>query len=256
MHSGGEKKNPFTGQKAAIEAGQQRFKSTCAACHGADADGGRGPALAGNRDLQDMTDEQLFNTIRQGIAGTSMPPSQFPDDQTWQLAAFVRNLSSPASQAVLPGDAAVGRQVFFGKGGCSGCHAIRGVGGSLGPDLTEAGANLTVHELRESILKPSARIAPGFDSTTLVLKTGETIKGVAKDNTNYSISILDREGRLRLLNKVDVTRIEFTSQSLMPADISQRLGPQGLEDVVKFLAQQTVRPATDSEAQDQRRRIH
>jgi cytochrome c oxidase cbb3-type subunit 3 len=251
-----EKKNPFAGQKAAIEAGAQRFKAGCTACHGADAEGGRGPALAGNRDLQTMNDEQLFKTIRQGIPGTSMPPSQMPDDLTWQVAAFVRNLSSPASVSVLPGNSAAGRELFYGKGGCSGCHAIRGVGGSLGPDLSEAGANLTVRDLQESILHPSARIAPGFDPAVVILKNGNRIEGVAKDNTNYAMSVVDKDGRLHLLNKADVSRVEFSSRSLMPENAGQRLGPDGLNDVISFLASQTVRPVSSFEEQHRRRRIH
>lgn len=257
MRNPDDKKNPFAGQKPAIAAGEQRFKSNCAACHGADAEGGRGPALAGNRDLQRMTDQQLFNTIRQGIPGTSMPPSQLPDDPTWQLAAFVRNLSSPAALAILPGNPAAGRDLFFGKADCSQCHAIRGVGGLLGPDLTDVGSNLTVHDLRQSILEPSARIAPGFDAATVFLKNGEQIEGVAKDDTNYSISILDRKGTLHLLNKTEIAKIQFTSRSLMPDDIGQRLGPEGLEDILCFLASQTVRPPeAASEEQHRWRRIH
>jgi cytochrome c oxidase cbb3-type subunit III len=256
MHSSNEKKNPFAGQEPAIEAGEQRFKSSCAACHGADAEGGRGPALAGNRDLQGMSDEELFNTIRQGIPGTSMPPSQMPDEQTWQVAAFVRNLSAPAALAVLPGNSASGRELFYGKGGCSGCHAIQGHGGSLGPDLTDAGANLTVRDLRESILQPNARIAPGFDSAVVLMKNGERIEGVTKDNTNYSMSIIDKGGRLHLINKNDVSKIEFSRRSLMPGDLGQRLEPEEMNDLVKYLAEMTVRSASDFGQQRRRRRIH
>jgi cytochrome c oxidase cbb3-type subunit III len=251
-----EKKNPFTGQKAAIEAGAQRFKAGCAACHGADAEGGRGPALAGNRDLQAMNDEQLFKTIRQGIPGTSMPPSQMPDELTWQVAAFVRNLSSPAAQAVLPGNSAAGHELFYGKSGCSNCHAIRGAGGSLGPDLSEAGANLTMRDLQENILHPSARIAPGFDSVVVILKNGERIEGVAKDNTNYAMSVMDKGGRLHLLNKADVSRVEFSNKSLMPEDAGTRLRPDELNDLISFLATQTIRPVSSFEEPTRRRRIH
>ncbi len=256
MHAADEKKNPLAGQSAAIAAGEQRFKSGCAACHGSDAQGGRGPALAGNRDLQGMTDEQLFNTIRQGIPGTSMPPSQMPDEQTWQVAAFVRNLSSPASQAILPGNRDLGRAIFYGKGGCAQCHAIRGEGGSLGPDLSNAGADLTVRELRESILKPDASIVPGFESSVVTLRTGEKIAGVARDNTNYSIGILDMNSRLHLLNKTDVSKVEFSGTSLMPGNIAEKLTSGELDDVISWVASQTIRSASEVGQLHRRRRIH
>jgi len=242
MHSGSEKKNPLAGQKAAIETGQRRFREGCAACHGANAEGGRGPNLAQNRDLLRMGDEQLFNTIRRGIPGTSMPPSQMPDQQTWEVAAFVRSLSSPAAFASVPGNPQAGRAIFYGNAHCSECHAIRGKGGLVGPDLSGVGGTLTVNELRESILQPSLRITPGFDTVTVHLKSGDAIKGVAKDDSNYSIGVLDRAGKLHLLNKTDVQEIEFGRESIMPDGLGQTLGPDGLNDVMAFLAQQVVRP--------------
>ena len=66
-------------------------------------------------------------------------------------------LSSMALSAQI-GDAARGQSIY-GNQGCAGCHMIRGRGGYVGPDLTLAGATRTVPQLRESLLKPSARIA-------------------------------------------------------------------------------------------------
>ena len=242
MHSGSEKTNPLLGQKSAIEAGEHRFREGCAACHGANAEGGRGPNLTKNRDLLRMSDEQLFNTIRRGIPGTSMPPSQMPDQQTWEVAAFVRSFSSPAAFASVSGNPQAGRTLFYGQAHCSNCHSIHGEGGLIGPDLTGIGGLLTVNELRESILQPSATITPGFDSVTVRLKNGHVVKGVAKDDSNHSIDVLDMAGTLHLLNKADVRGIEFSRKSLMPGGTTETLGPDGLNDVMAFLAQQVVRP--------------
>jgi mono/diheme cytochrome c family protein len=74
-----------------------------------------------------------------------------------------------------------GRAVFA-REGCLGCHRVRGVGGSLGPDLTEQG-NKTRHEydyrriageqsipnwLREHFVDPEA-VSPGSDMLALDL---------------------------------------------------------------------------------------
>ncbi|MDQ2775139.1 MAG: c-type cytochrome [Acidobacteriota bacterium] len=242
MHSGSEKKNPLAGEKSAIDAGQHRFREGCAACHGANAEGGRGPNLAQNRDLLRMSDEQLFNTIRRGIPGTSMPPSQMPDQQTWEVAAFVRSLSSPAAFASVPGDPHKGKALFYGEAHCASCHAVRGDGGLVGPDLSGVGGTLTVNELRESIAQPSARITPGFDAVTVRLKNGTVIKGVAKNDSDHSIDVLDMTGSLHLLSKADVREIEFSRKSLMPDNFAQTLGPDGVNDIMAFLAEQVVRP--------------
>ncbi|MBV9268581.1 MAG: c-type cytochrome [Acidobacteriaceae bacterium] len=253
MRSGSEKKNPLAGQKPAIEAGAKRFKEGCAACHGANAEGGRGPKLVRNRDLYRLTDEQIFDILRRGIPGTSMPPSQMPDQQTWELVSFVRSLNSPASQAVITGNPENGKTLFYGDGHCSTCHSIRGHGGLIGPDLTDAGATLTVSELRESMEHPSAEITPGFETVSIKLKDGTEIEGVAKNYSNYSIDILDRKGELHLLDKANVATITWNKQSLMPADIAKSLVPGGIDDVIAFLAQQVVRPPGAAERGRRRR---
>jgi cytochrome c oxidase cbb3-type subunit III len=240
--SGEELKNPLAGQRAAIEAGTARFRDACAACHGANAEGGRGPKLVQNRDLYRLTDGALFNIIKRGIPGTSMPPFQFPDDQTWQLVTFVRSLSSPASQAGVEGDAEHGRELFYGAGGCNACHSIRGKGGLIAPDLTNSGGTLTAPELRESIEKPSERITAGFEAVDVHLKGGRDLQGVAKNESTYSLQLLDKSGKLHLLNRSEIASIARSQKSLMPDDVAQRLGPDGVKDVIAFLAQQVVRP--------------
>lgn len=63
-------------------------------------------------------------------------------------------------RAAVGGAAPAGAQVFFAQG-CDGCHAIRGVGGSTGPDLTRVGATRTRPELESTILHGAGRM-PAF----------------------------------------------------------------------------------------------
>jgi cytochrome c oxidase cbb3-type subunit III len=256
MRSGEEKQNPVAGQKPAIEAGARRFREGCAACHGANAEGGRGPRLVQNRDLYRLTDQQIFQIVQKGIPGTGMPPSQMPDDKTWQVVAFIRSLSSPASKAFVEGDASHGRQLFFGPGGCNTCHAIRGEGGLIAPDLSDAGGHLTVGELRQSIEHPSARIETGFRGVTVHLKNGSAIEGVAKNDSNYSIQVLDRKGALHLISKSNVSGIDWSNQSLMPNSVISQLGPSGVDDMMAFLAQQVIRPDAGNTPRRRFRDIH
>ena len=44
------------------------------------------------------TDGELFYFIRNGVRNTAMPGWQLPDQQTWQLVAFIRNLPTTASR--------------------------------------------------------------------------------------------------------------------------------------------------------------
>ena len=85
-------KNPAFSDPVAIAAGSKLFTNSCAGCHGPRGEGGRGPNLR-NRGVWHSLDEQdLFQTIQKGMPGADMPATNLPDEQIWQLAAFVRGL--------------------------------------------------------------------------------------------------------------------------------------------------------------------
>jgi putative heme-binding domain-containing protein len=225
----------------AIEAGRRLFLEACSACHGQNGGGGHGPSLVEGHQVRQLNDAQLFQSIQKGIPGTDMPPSPLPEPQIRQVLAFVRSLSAPAINTNVPGNAAAGREVFFGKGGCSGCHAIGGRGGFTGPDLTDAGASRTAGQLRESLLEPNKRIAEGFEAVDVTTRDGQRIHGVAKNHDNYSVQILDESGKLHLLARADIAKIEFGTRSLMPDDFAKRLSASEIQDVLAFLSRQSVR---------------
>src|SRR5262249_25091954 len=86
-------KNPHAGDKVAIRNGMALYRSRCSDCHGLDASGYRGPdltALIGGG----TSDQQMFATVRRGVQGTEMPSSNMPDDQIFQILAYLRNISS------------------------------------------------------------------------------------------------------------------------------------------------------------------
>src|SRR5579863_2551451 len=93
-----QQRNPFTGDAAAATAGQRLYAQTCQVCHGGNAAGGdRAPALSSGVFAHGNSDNDLFQDIRFGIAGTQM--SAFPalaSDQVWQLVTYLRGLSAAA----------------------------------------------------------------------------------------------------------------------------------------------------------------
>ncbi len=226
----------------AIEAGRHLFLEACSACHGQNGAGGHGPSLIDGQQVRQLSDAQLQQSIQKGVPGTDMPASPLPEPQVRQLVAFVRSLGEPAIRMGVSGDANAGQAVFFGKGQCSHCHAIRGRGGFIGPDLTDAGATHTAAQLRESVLEPSKRVAEGFHGVDLTTGSGEHISGILKNHDNYSVQVLDETGKLHLLVHSDIARIELSSRSLMPANYAERLTGSEIQDVLAFLSQQAIRP--------------
>jgi mono/diheme cytochrome c family protein len=47
-------------------------------------------------DVTSMSDGEIFYHIRNGIRNTGMPAWQLPDQQIWQLVAFIRHLPAIA----------------------------------------------------------------------------------------------------------------------------------------------------------------
>lgn len=82
-----------------------------------------------------------------------------------------------------------GKQIYD-KQGCSACHTINGIGGTLGPDQTHVATNTTqritdpnykgkakdvTSYLRESIVEPSAYVAPNFSDYLMPPNFGQQL---------------------------------------------------------------------------------
>lgn len=209
----------------------------CSGCHGATGEGSQGPSLLSGRAGR-LSHQAIATIIRKGVTGSSMPDFPLlPAPSVANIATFVRSLTAPAISAQLPGDPARGRALFFGDGKCSTCHMLLGQGGHPGPDLSNIGAERSVHQLRESLRKPSARIEDGYRPATAVLPDGATLRGVARNYNNYSVQILDATGRLHLLERRNLKSLEIADSSMMPPVANP-------EDLLAFLAKQSTRPPT------------
>lgn len=83
-----------------------------------------------------------------------------------------------------------GRQVFFSnRASCSACHRIAGTGGQVGPDLSHIGKVRQPRDLAESLLFPSATIANGFESYTIVTASGQQHTGLVRRETAEAIQL-------------------------------------------------------------------
>lgn len=223
-----------------VEQGRKLFNSACSGCHGPRGEGGRGPNLITSRQVVRSNDEALFNSLKNGLPGTDMPATNLPDAQIWQIVAFVRGLNAPAYDILVPGDEAAGREIFLGKGGCRSCHALRGQGGALGPDLTNIGGSRPFNLIQEAVLDPNNRLTEGYQPAVLHLKSGKTLTGVLRDYTNYTLTLVDNAGNLYLLRTAEVTDRQLSRKSPMPS-YKDRLTPGEQRDLMKFLSRQSAR---------------
>jgi len=248
-----EIRNPFSGDPKAAKAGEFEFRINCAFCHGLGArGGGRGPDLTHAHKRHGDSDADLFQNISQGIPGTVMPANGtngqgvgMTDEEIWQIIAYLRSVQVQAPAKPM-GNAAHGKELFYGDANCSSCHMVEGKGGRLGPDLTAVGAARTVESLVESVRSPSQRLAWGltestkefaqeYETVTVVTAEGQQIKGVTLNEDQFSLQMMDTTERIHLFEKDKLRSIETSRKSMMPVYNPTILSDQDLDDIVAYL---------------------
>ena len=91
-----QKANPYRDQPPAIQAGRLLFADHCAQCHGDTAEGSRKrPSLRTPRVQSQATEGDLHWLLANGNLRRGMPSwSKLPDQQLWQLIAYLRSLKA------------------------------------------------------------------------------------------------------------------------------------------------------------------
>src|SRR5687767_9326963 len=220
---------------------QQTYETRCASCHGEDGRGtDMGPALAGTTSMRARSAQSLRTVIRNGVPAAGMPAFDLPTDTIDALATMIASWNAVAAKASVPGDAAAGRELFVGKGKCASCHMAMGEGSGIGPDLSDIALTLTVDEIRDALLNPDARIAPGYGVMSVRLRNGRTLRGFARSRSSFDLAIQDVAGTFHTLLLDDVASITEEKTSHMTA---VKASADELRDVVAYLSRLTgVRP--------------
>jgi PQQ-dependent dehydrogenase (methanol/ethanol family) len=215
-----------------MEEGRAVYATNCAACHGENADGGeQGPNLVGMRSLRSRTAQQLASFIRVGRPTAGMPGFPLPDAQLNAVAEFIHSLNSPASENPVAGNASAGREFFFGKGQCFTCHTAEGRGRAVGPDLSNAGREMTAAEMRLALTAPAQHVPKGYKLVSVKLRDGSTVRGFERGRTNFDIQIQGIDGRFHLLKSADVTQVIPEKDALMkPAPA------EAIRDLIAYLS--------------------
>jgi ubiquinol-cytochrome c reductase cytochrome c subunit len=128
-----------------VARGHALFESSCASCHGLDAQGirGRAPSLHG---VGALAADFYLQTGRMPLASPRAQPLRgspaFPQPKSKALVAYVASFGGPGIPTVEPrrGSLAEGQRLFGLD--CAGCHTIQGQGGivtgAVVPSLNEA----------------------------------------------------------------------------------------------------------------------
>jgi putative heme-binding domain-containing protein len=232
--------NPLGGGPEVAAEGRAIYNQSCTVCHGVDGTAGdRAPALAASRRYVRRTNSELFDAIKKGIPGTLMPAMPLRDDDAWKVVAYIRSLRATAAESPVEGDVDAGAEVFWGKAECGLCHMVQGRGGLLGPNLSNLGGSMTAQRIRESLTEAKPHPPAGFRPVTITTTAGESIRGVLKNEHNFSYQVLGDDDWLHLLTSDEVRKIEYGEKSLMPTDYDKRLSESEFQNLMAYLSRLT-----------------
>ena len=123
---------------------------------------------------------------------------------------------------------------------------VEGKGGRVGPELSGVGTARTVEALIESVRNPSQKLVWGlteptkefaqeYETVTVVMADGKQIKGVALNEDNFSLQMMDANEKIHLLEKDKVSSIKKSRESLMPVYDNTLLSDEDLRDIIAYL---------------------
>lgn len=142
-----------------------------------------------------------------------------------------------ATRAMQQGDAARGALVYKRpEMGCVGCHAIKGVGGKVGPDLGTIGASAPLDYIVESLLTPGAAVKEGYTALLVVTDDGRQHLGLPVSETETELVLRDAKGQEIRLAKAAIEE-RSSAGSMMPAGLIDPLPPGDLLDLIRFCAE-------------------
>ncbi|MCH2184550.1 c-type cytochrome [Myxococcota bacterium] len=232
-----------------------RFTESCAGCHGQRGGGGSmGPSLLTPR-AKALSRQKINQIIYSGRPDMGMPSFEFTyrRDQIQELAIHVLSLQgrstgkakgpmrsgkkkraalSPAQQASVNR----GRQIFFKEARCAECHSVFNYGGRTAPILNRFAKRKTRAEVLEAIVNPSAKIAPRYQTTEIVMQDGTVLQQWSRNLQPETLELYDPDHELwTTYFKADLKSVRTLSESSMPANLLDPLTEDQREDLLNFL---------------------
>ena len=145
-------------------------------------------------------------------------------------------LTDEFKEALFGGNLQVGSGIFNRNPTvqCVRCHNVNGEAGNVGPSLKGVGSRLTREQILQSLIEPSARIAPGFGNVTVLLTDGQEVSGLLVVENEKEIQLKTNEAEPL---KIALSRIKsrVNAPSSMPP-MGSLLSKREIRDVVEFLS--------------------
>lgn len=140
-------------------------------------------------------------------------------------------------ETIYGGNSRAGQRLFYRNNSaqCIRCHTFEGYGGEVGPELTQIATVLSPEQLLESLVDPSARLAPGYGSVKLSLKDQRKLTGVIIAETATSITLKVGQNEPETIALSEIAEKQYLP-SAMPT-MAGVLSKSEIRDLMAFLRQ-------------------
>jgi putative heme-binding domain-containing protein len=123
---------------------------------------------------------------------------------------------------------------LFESIGCVKCHTVSAKEAPKGPFLGDITVRYSKEELIESMLRPNAKIAQGFESVFVETKDGETHDGFIVRESGSEVEVRNLNGALTI-PKEDIARRGTRQLSIMPEGLLNASTPGDLASLIAYL---------------------
>jgi putative heme-binding domain-containing protein len=137
------------------------------------------------------------------------------------------------------GRAERGKDVFARV--CSACHALNGVGTSIGPDLAAIGRR-DRRTIVQEIVDPNRSVDPRYFEYQIVLKSGRELRGIIESESAAAVSMVASDGKREVIARQDVEDISSLKRSLMPEGLDRDITIYEMADLLAFVESAGRRP--------------
>jgi putative membrane-bound dehydrogenase-like protein len=151
-------------------------------------------------------------------------------DQIGNMAAEVAAKRALAAE----GDAKKGEALFKAQS-CVACHTTADGQTPKGPHLADIGKRLKADEMVESVLKPGAKLAQGYEMYRFVMTDERVFQGFVVSERADATVIRETTGVQRELKQADIALRQMQKQSAMPEGLAANLTPDQLADLIAYL---------------------
>jgi len=171
-----------------------------------------------------VAEAALFAFQALGLKDTGAPVQQIGQMKYEEVFAAVQK----------GGDAAQGKEMYL-RAGCIACHTINADEPPKGPILSAVAKIYDRAALTESILKPNAKLAQGFESAWIKTRKGEQVEGFVTREGGDSVDVRNIAGQTVTIEKGDIAERGHRPQSMMPEGLLNVFSPAELANLLAYL---------------------